>query len=206
MFILITLHQLLVSFPAGGLADKYGRLFNLKLGTVILIIGAVLQGAAQDVPMFIIARFLIGIGIQLCLVVSPVLVTELAYPLHRGKITALYNAFFYLGSIASSWITFGTVNLTNSWSWRIPSLLQGLAPLIQLVCVWWVPESPRWLASIGREKEAREFFVKHHAKGDANHPLVDFEMQELNRFVQDEMEMAKIRWSSVSFKPFSPPP
>lgn len=46
--------------------------------------------------------------------------------------------------------TYGTFRINSSWSWRIPSALQGLPSVLQLALIWFVPESPRWLLSKGR--------------------------------------------------------
>ena len=56
----------------------------------------------------------------------------------------------FLGSIIAAWTTFGTFHIPNSWSWRIPSALQGLPSVLQVFMIWFVPESPRWLMSKGR--------------------------------------------------------
>ena len=37
----------------------------------------------------------------------------------------------------------------SNWSWRAPSLVQAFAPLTQVVLVWFIPESPRYLVSKG---------------------------------------------------------
>lgn len=93
--------------------------------------------------MFIVARAIIGAATVFLALPCPILVTELAYPLHRGKITALYNTFFYFGAIAAAWTTYGTFKIQSTWSWRIPSALQAAIPFLQLLAVYWVPESPR---------------------------------------------------------------
>lgn len=72
----------------------------------------------------------------------------------------------------------------TSWAWRIPSLLQGALPLVQVVCVFLLPESPRWLILKGRHEAARRVLVKYHAGGDENSPLVDFEMREITEQIE----------------------
>jgi predicted MFS family arabinose efflux permease len=44
--------------------------------------------------MFIVARFVIGFATSFLAQPSPILVTELAYPTHRARATALYNTCF----------------------------------------------------------------------------------------------------------------
>jgi MFS family permease len=57
----------------------------------VIIIGTIIQTAAQNVGMFIGCRFLIGFGLAFACMASPVLITELAFPTHRAPITGLYN-------------------------------------------------------------------------------------------------------------------
>lgn len=55
-------------------------------------IGVILQGAAQNVGMFIAARGVIGFGLGISITAAPVLILELAYPTQRGAMTSLYNS------------------------------------------------------------------------------------------------------------------
>ena len=114
-------------------------------------IGTALQTASQNVHMFIGARFVIGFGTTLATNAAPLLTLEIAYPPYRAQLTALYNTLWYSGSIVSSmlsplyciseayrapevaaWSTYGTFKIQNSWSWRIPSVLQGVPSIIQV--------------------------------------------------------------------------
>jgi hypothetical protein len=56
--------------------------------------------------------------------------------------------------------------MNSTWSWRLPSLFQGLAPLAQVLLIWFVPESPRWLLSKGRNEEAMQILAYYHADGN----------------------------------------
>ncbi len=137
--------------------------------------------------MFIGCRFLIGLGLSWATMAAPVLITELAFPTHRAPITGLYN---YLGSIAAAWVTYGTFPIENTWSWRIPSVLQGVPSVIQVILVFIVvPESPRWLIDNGKEDEARRVLCKYHCNGVENDPLVDFELYEITEALRIEKEI-----------------
>lgn len=86
--------KILVLFPCTWLSDKYGRKCPMFVGFIFLLVGAALQGAAQNLPMFIISRLILGGATALIAQPSPILITELAYPTQRGQITALYNTFY----------------------------------------------------------------------------------------------------------------
>ncbi|KAF5568024.1 lactose permease [Fusarium phyllophilum] len=101
------------------------------------------------------------------------------HPTHRGKMTALYNTFFYFGAIAAAWITYGTFKMQSTWAWRCPSALQAAIPFLQLIFIYWVPESPRWLIANGKTHQAIASLTKFHAGGQENSPLVAFEISEI---------------------------
>ena len=169
------------------------------VGTVIFMAAAAMQAASHNVATFIVSRFFVGVGIDFACVPAPVLISEIAYPTHRGKLTSLFQTTFFLGSIASSWATFGTFHMTNStWSWRIPSALQAFFPVLQFVGLWFVPESPRWLIAKGKHEEARRFILRYYAGGDENNPIVEREFQEISARISAEEAADGMGWSSVS--------
>ncbi|KAE9573532.1 Lactose permease [Colletotrichum fructicola] len=177
------------------ISDRWGRKLPLGIGLVACIGFAILQGLSPSLASFVTARALLGFFTTFISQPSPIIITELAYPPQRGKVTALYNTFFYFGSIFAAWCTYGTFKNPTAWSWRIPSLLQGAIPVIQLLGLFFLPESPRWLMSRGRKDEARKVFADYHAGGDLNNPLVEFEMREVEQTLNAEAEaMSQSSW------------
>ncbi|KAG8214166.1 major facilitator superfamily domain-containing protein [Butyriboletus roseoflavus] len=141
---------------------------------------------------------MIGFGLTFAASAAPLLVTELAYPSHRGVLTSTYNSLWMLGSIIAAWTTYGTFNVPNSWAWRIPSALQGLPSVIQICLVWFVPESPRWLVSKGREAEALRILAYYHANGNDQDPLVEYEFEEITEAIKFDREVsANVGWTSL---------
>ena len=126
------------------------------------------------------------------------LITELAYPSHRAPLTSLYNSLWYSGAIVAAWSTFGTFKINSSWSWRIPSALQGLPSALQLALLWFGPESPRWLVSKGRDTEALHLLAYYHADGNEEDPLVQFEYEEIRASIDlDKAVAATVGWTSL---------
>jgi sugar porter (SP) family MFS transporter len=171
-------------------AQKYGRKKCLYLGFLLITIGTALQTGATNREMFIVSRVFVGLSSAFFGAV-PMLVGEVAYPTHRGIITAMFFPLYYVGSLLSAWATFGTRNMKSDWSWRIPSILQVGVPVVIVAFVILAPESPRWLVAAGRNEEARALLTTYHAGGDASSPLVAFEMAEIEETLRLEKQFKK---------------
>ncbi|KAL2857314.1 general substrate transporter [Aspergillus pseudoustus] len=194
----LPLGVIVAAVPAGLLSDKIGRRFTIMVGIIILVGSAAMQAASHNVATFILARFFVGVGMDIACVPAPVLISEIAHPAYRGIATSLFQTTFFLGAIASSWCTFGTFNMTGStWSWRIPSALQAFFPILQFVGLFFVPESPRWLIANGRGEEARSFLVKYFAGGNADDPIVEHEYGQICARITAEHNAASLSWSAL---------
>lgn len=99
---------------------------------------------------------------------------------------SIYNALWNLGSIVAAWTTYGTFRIVNNWAWRIPSILQVLASVVQILCFFWIVESPRWLVSKDRLDEARDIITRYHANADPSDPIVMVELEEIREAIRLE--------------------
>ncbi|KAM0303871.1 hypothetical protein ACHAPM_003441 [Fusarium culmorum] len=178
-------------------AQKYGRRWSIMLGSLIMVVGAIIQGFAQHVGMYIVARIILGAGILFCIISGAALIGELGYPKERATLTSLFNSSYFIGQITASAVALATTSIKTNWAWRIPSLLQICPSLIQIATVFLLPESPRFLISKDRTEEAAAILVKYHAEGDVNSPLVQAEIVQIRETIKAEMEASKQSWLSV---------
>lgn len=180
----------LCAIPASFyLVDHLGRRGTIIVGSSIVVIGGILQGCAKNFGMFTGARILLGVGTCLAAAAAAPFLAELAYPPHRPVVTAMLLALYPLGSFTAALVTWGPYHSSmknSNWSWRIPSLLQCFFPAVELVIAIFSPELPRWLIGHGKDERARQFFVKYHAGGDEDCPLVAFEMAEIKTVIEEE--------------------
>ena len=136
----------------------------------------------------------VGLGSGINGIASPLLITELAHPSQRGKITATYNTFYYFGSTIAAWTTYGTLQIPSNWSWRLPSLLQVAPSAFQLCFLWFLPESPRFLISKDRQEEALQVMAKYHANGNSQDEVIMFEFTEIKEALKEEKVNSKGRY------------
>ncbi|RDW57754.1 hypothetical protein BP5796_12555 [Coleophoma crateriformis] len=179
----------LITIPfAAYSCDQFGRKPVLIGSAFILLIGVILQAAAQNVGMFIGARCILGVGLGFNITAAPLLIIELAFPTHKSQMVSLYNSLWGSGALVAAWTTYGSFRILNTWAWRLPSILQALSSIIQICLFWFVIESPRWLISKERYDEARDIIIKYHANGNPDDPIVDYEMQEIRAAIQIDLE------------------
>ncbi|KAG6839926.1 hypothetical protein C0991_010315 [Blastosporella zonata] len=193
----------LAAYPiAPYISDGLGRRPTIFIGAAIMCIATAVQTASQSVGMFIGARFLIGFGVTFAANAAPMLVTEIAYPTHRAPLTSTYNTLWYLGAIIAAWTTFGTFTINSTWAWRIPSALQALPSVLQIFLIWFCPESPRYLVSKGKDKQALKTLAYYHADGNEQDPLVSFEYEEIKAAIQFDREVAaNVGWTTLFATP-----
>ncbi|KAL3459530.1 sugar transporter [Aspergillus heterothallicus] len=188
---------IIAGFPAAWTAKTFGRKTGIYIASIFLTIGTTLQTAAPNPGCFITARAFVGCATQFFGNSAPVLVTEIAYPSHRGIVTALYQCGWYVGSLIAAWATFGVRDYTTSWSWRIPSLLQIAIPLVTLPGFLLAPESPRFLIAKDKIEEARKILVHYHG-GGVHNPIIDAEIEEIMHTLRTEHEAKKANsWSDM---------
>ncbi|GAB2985693.1 MFS transporter [Amycolatopsis acidiphila] len=140
----------------GRVADRLGRrrAFLLSLGTYSLFS---LLGAFSTGPvMLVIARFVAGVGIGAEPPVSDTYLGDLLPPRHRGRYTAWAYTLAFLGVPAAGflgrWLVPAAPLGFAGWRWMF--VIGALGALIVFALRTGLPESPRWLESVGRTREA----------------------------------------------------
>ncbi|KAK7717181.1 hypothetical protein SLS57_006326 [Botryosphaeria dothidea] len=192
----------IVVLPVVGVcSDIFGRKIVLVFGLVIVIVATIIQATSTTLAQFIVSRLVVGAGGMFVVQPAPLLIAELAYPTHRGKYTSAYWTMYYLGAILASWTTFGTEAHDNNWSWRIPTILQAGYPVVQLLFIYWLPESPRWLIAKERTAEAQAILARYHAGGDYTSPLVIREVAEIASTIRLEQASKSTTWATLVATP-----
>ncbi|KAF2476919.1 hexose transporter-like protein [Lindgomyces ingoldianus] len=178
-------------------SDHVGRRWSIVFGSVVMLIGSIMQGLSVNLAMFVFSRIFLGHGIVYAIVGGAALLGELGHPKERAFLGSLFNAFYGIGATIGAGIVVRTLLIKNDWSWRLPSLLQALPSVIQIAFAFTVPESPRWLISKDRSEEALEILIKYHAEGDASAELPHVEFAEIQNALKLENESRRRGWAEL---------
>ena len=146
-----------------GIMDRWGRKAGIIFCSFWSIVGGTLLCASQHWGMFIAARFLAGMGSWGFLAVTPTYSAEVAPPKIRGLLVGLNGVMIALGYGLASYMGMAFFYADDPVAkWRGPLGLALLFPIIMLVMLPFVPESPRFLLMRGRVDEARDIVLKLH--------------------------------------------
>ncbi|KAJ5950110.1 hexose transporter protein [Penicillium verhagenii] len=177
-------------------ADVFGRRAGVVTGCIIMLFGVAMVSVGYHIALFVVGRIILGFGLGIAQECSPLLVTELVHPQHRAVYSSIYNSLWYVGSLIGACVALGTNHIIGSqWSWRVPCLLQGIPSICQLVFIWTVPESPRWLVSKGKLEQAKKVLAYVHAQGDEDDALVNVEFDQIQQTIALEKELETNGWS-----------
>jgi sugar porter (SP) family MFS transporter len=166
------------------MADMLGRKPTIMIGCVIMIAGAMVSAFCNGYGMYMGGRFVLGFGNSLAQMCSPMLLTEICHPQHRGPLTTVYNCLWNLGSLIVSVVGWGTASIKSDWSWRSITFIQAVPSMLQLCGIWFIPESPRFLVNKDKSEEALQVLAKHHGGGDMNNATVQFQYREIKETIQ----------------------
>ncbi|EFY99405.1 Major facilitator superfamily domain, general substrate transporter [Metarhizium robertsii ARSEF 23] len=178
----------------GVMSDKLGRRPALFWASIITLAGIVLQSAAQNVAMFVVARVILGFGGGISNVAAPVYLSETFPSRWRAWGVGLLNNFYYVGALMAAGVTLGTGKWDSTWAWRCPSLLQGVFSLVCILILPFVPESPRWLIRQDRYEDARLVVAQTNANGNLTDPVAMTVYQE----IVDTLEWEKKQGRTMS--------
>lgn len=154
------------AFAAGYLGDRLGRRYSYQLNLAVFGLASLAACFAPSVEWLIVLRLVMGIGLGAELVVAAGTLAEFVPPATRGKwvslLAVITNSGLFAALAAGYWII-------PHLGWRYMFALAGIGALV----VWFLrkrmPESPRWLESVGRLEEAEATLASIEQQVRAQH-------------------------------------
>ena len=145
--------QLVGALFFGWLAERLGRL-NVLLFTILLFVSMDIACLfAWSGLSMMVFRFFQGIGTGAEVPVASAYINEFIGARKRGRFFLLYEVIFPVGLMFAGMVGYFLVPI---YGWK-SMFIVGLIPSILTIPLrWFMPESPRWLASKGRVAEAEK--------------------------------------------------
>ncbi|HWR14105.1 MAG TPA: sugar porter family MFS transporter [Terriglobales bacterium] len=159
---------------SGGMSDKFGRKRLLIVAAFVFAASSVGTGLANTFVSFVIWRMLGGLAIGLASSLSPMYIAEIAPAKLRGKLVSLNQLTIVFGILLAqivNWLIADYVpadataeQILQSWNgqigWRWMFGVTAVPSALFFLCMFFVPESPRWLAKAGAREKARKVLTR----------------------------------------------
>lgn len=154
---------------AGQLSDRAGRRRVILGAGLLFIAGAVISAVAEGVTILLLGRFLVGLGIGVASMLTPLYLAEISPARDRGAIVSLNQLCITAGILVSYLVGFALASVAGGWRWMLA--LGALPGIILSAGMLVLPESPRWLAGHGRTNDAESVLRRLRGSADVQGEL-----------------------------------
>ena len=169
---------------AGMLSDFLGRKKTMLISAVLFSISAIGCALSADFTQLVIFRIIGGFGIGIVSIVSPVYISEVSPAEVRGTMVSLYQLFITIGFLLAYLMNFLIMKGTSMPDYWRPMLgAEAVPDLLFMVLIFFIPESPRWLAVRGQRKDNSEAWAALREKGILKAVLIGSAIAILGQFM-----------------------
>ena len=142
---------------AGMMSDFLGRKKTMLISALLFSISAIGCAVSQDFTQLVIFRIVGGFGIGIVSIVSPVYISEVSPAEVRGTMVSLYQLFITIGFLLAYLANYLILKGTSMADYWRPMLgAEAIPDILFLVLIFFIPESPRWLAVRGQREDKSE--------------------------------------------------
>ena len=142
---------------AGMLSDFLGRKKTMLISALLFSISAIGCALSADFTQLVIFRMIGGFGIGIVSIVSPIYISEVSPAEVRGTMVSLYQLFITIGFLLAYLMNYLIIKGTTMDEYWRPMLgAEAVPDLLFLVLIFFIPESPRWLAIRGQRQDKSE--------------------------------------------------
>ena len=142
---------------AGMLSDFLGRKKTMLISALLFSISAIGCALSADFTQLVIFRMIGGFGIGIVSIVSPIYISEVSPAEVRGTMVSLYQLFITIGFLLAYLMNYLIIKGTAMDEYWRPMLgAEAVPDLLFLVLIFFIPESPRWLAVRGQRQDKSE--------------------------------------------------
>lgn len=145
------------AFLGGFLADQFGRKKTLFITLVLFFIGILSLTEATGFYSILIGRFITGLAIGVASVAVPLYIAEMSPTESRGALVSLNQLLITIGILIAYIVSY---IYADKQLWREMFAFSFFPLLIQFFCLFFIPETPSWLISRGKESAADKVLLR----------------------------------------------
>src|SRR5579885_1759684 len=149
---------------SGRLADRFGRRRMVIAVAVLFFVASLLTGLAPGVWWLAVGRVFVGLAIGVCSYTAPLYISEISPAHNRGALVSMNQLLITVG-ILVSYVT--DYALADGEHWRWMFALAAIPALILGIGMTFLPESPRWLVSVGQRERASQVLERVRSPQEA---------------------------------------
>ena len=144
------------SLFGGTLNRTLGRRQTILIAAAVFSLGALLLGCCWNYPTLVLGRVVVGVGIGIASLTTPMYIAEVAMPQMRGQLVTINALLVTIGQFVAGMVDGFFDRYMQENGWRCMLGLAAVPSIIMWIGFLRLPESPRWLAMQGRVDEADE--------------------------------------------------
>src|SRR3954454_9221723 len=176
---------------AGWLADKISRRRTKMISGCVYVIGGLACALSMNYPEILVSRFVLGLSVGTASFVSPMYIGELVPKRIRGGVVSFNQLMVTLGIFCAYIVDWAFAPLPNNWRWMFA--VAAIPGAVLAIGMYFMPYSPRWLVSKGRDDEAREVLERYRFEEDD----VEGEIQEIKDVAREEVSLRALIGKSL---------
>jgi len=196
------------AYGAGRIADRWGRIPAMLVGSVLFLASALGCGFAFGVWDLVFWRLIGGLGIGIASVIAPAYIAEISPRQMRGRLASLQQLAITVGIFAAllsdALFANGAGGAAEpfwfgleAWRWMflagaLPAVVYGLIAIA-------LPESPRFLVLKGRDDAVRDIFARLWPGDDVERAIRD--MRDAIETDQQGSQKGALRGDRFGLKP-----
>ncbi|KND91006.1 General alpha-glucoside permease [Tolypocladium ophioglossoides CBS 100239] len=147
--------QFFGGFACSWLADRVGRRAAMLAGVAIVTGGVLGEVFSTANGAFVVSKLILGCGLGFYLTLAPLAASECAPVAFRGVATAGVQFGIGAGQLLSNAVIKAFGEWDSRWAYRAPFAIQLVFPALLLAGLPFAPETPWYLARVGRREEAK---------------------------------------------------
>lgn len=176
--------------------EDLGRKRSIIYADFVMIVGAIIQATSYGYWQMFASRIISGVGVGFATVAVPIIQSETVPAHKRGALLMLQGLTVGIGIALASWLCFAASFSPTDFDWRFPVAFSAVGPIIALILIPGLPESPRWLARKGRVSEARQVIARLLDRPE-DAPEVNGQMNEILENLEAEKTAGEPSWTEV---------